>query len=61
MPPATIHPNRDMGNSEVDATSAAKGLSITSQVLLRPNLSGGEYQVHTDEGDIVRSVRRENV
>jgi hypothetical protein len=61
IPRASFHPNRDIGTSEVDATSATKGLSITSQVLLRPNVSEGEYVVDTDEGNIVRSVRRENV
>jgi PKD repeat protein len=59
MPRATFHPTRDTGSSEVDA--GAKGLTINSQVLLRPNLSEGQYLVHTDEGDIIRSVRRENV
>jgi hypothetical protein len=61
VPRASFHPNLDMGSSEVDATATAKGLSITSQVLMRPNLSKGQYVVHTDEGNIVRSVRRENV
>jgi hypothetical protein len=61
VPRASFHPNRDMGTSEVDATSATKGLSITSQVLLRPNVSEGQYVVDTDDGNIVRSVRRENV
>ena len=61
VPRATFHPNLDMGSSEVDTAAATKGLSITSQVLMRPNLSEGQYVVHTDEGNIVRSVRRENV
>ncbi|MEK6283266.1 MAG: PKD domain-containing protein [Acidobacteriota bacterium] len=59
VPRATFHANRDTGNSEVDA--GAKGLSINSQVLLRPNVSEGHYLVHSDEPNIVRSVRRENV
>jgi PKD repeat protein len=61
VPRASLHPNLDMGTAEVDATAATKGLSITSQVLMRPNLSGGQYSVQADEGNIVRSVRRENV
>ena len=61
VPRASFHPNLDMGSSEVDATATTKGLSITSQVLMRPNLSEGQYVVQTDEGNIVRSVRRENV
>jgi hypothetical protein len=61
VPRASFHPNLDMGSAEVDATATTKGLTITSQVLMRPNLSEGQYLVHTDEGNIVRSVRRENV
>jgi hypothetical protein len=61
VPRPSFHPNLDMGSSEVDSTAATKGLSITSQVLMRPNLSEGQYRVHTDKGNIVRSVRRENV
>lgn len=61
VPRASFHPNLDMGSAEVDATATTKGLSITSQVLMRPNLSEGQYVVQTDEGNIVRSVRRENV
>ncbi len=57
-PRTTFHATRDPGDAEVD--TAAKGLEISSQVLLRPNVSDAEYLVHSDEA-IVRSVRRENV
>lgn len=57
-PRTTFHANRDPGDAEVD--TAAKGLEISSQVLLRPNVSDAQYLVHSDNA-IVRSVRRENV
>lgn len=57
-PRTTFHANRDPGEAEVDA--AAKGLEISSQVLLRPNVSDAQYLVHSDDA-IVRSVRRDNV
>jgi hypothetical protein len=57
-PRTTFHVNRDPGDAEVD--SAAKGLEISSQVLLRPNVSDAQYLVRSDDA-IVRSVRRDNV
>jgi PKD repeat protein len=57
-PRTTFHATRDPGDAEVD--SAAKGLEISSQVLLRPNVSDAQYLVYSDDA-IVRSVRRENV
>ena len=59
VPRTTFHANRDMGSSELDPES--RGLSINSEVLLRRNVAEGQYMVHTDEPNIVRSVRRENV
>jgi hypothetical protein len=57
-PRATFRSIPDVGGADVN--DGMQALAITSQVLLRPNLATAEYEVHTDEAEFVRSVRREN-
>jgi PKD repeat protein len=59
VPKVMMYPNVDPGTSDLDA--GAKGLEINTQVLMRPDVSNAHYLVHSPEGDLVRSVRRENV
>jgi PKD repeat protein len=58
-PRPMLYPNVDMGSSTLD--DGGKGLEVNTQVLMRPDVSNARYVVKADEGDLVRSVRRENV
>ena len=58
MPRPTFRSRKDSGASEVD--QEGKPLSIESQILLKPNITDGQYLVGTDEGNLIQSVRREN-
>ena len=57
-PRAIIRSCPDAGAAEVN--DGMQPLAINSQVLLRPNIGAAEYEVHTDEANFVRSVRREH-
>lgn len=56
-PRPTIHTLPDLGTATV---SDATGLSIDTNVVLRPNVLQGEHLVTSDAG-VVKNVRRENV
>ena len=56
-PSPTIHTLPDLGTATVNH---ATGLSIDTNVVLRPNLLQGEHLVSSDAG-VVKNVRRENV
>lgn len=56
-PRPTIHTLPDLGTATV---SDATGLSIDTNVVLRPNVLQGEHLVSSDAG-VVKNVRRENV
>ena len=49
----------DSGTGEVN--DGMTPLRISAQVVLNPNVAGGQYVVSTDESGFVRSVRRGNV
>jgi hypothetical protein len=49
----------DAGSSDVNG--GLQELSIDLKIVLDPNVSDGQYLVFTDERNVVRSVRRENV
>jgi hypothetical protein len=58
VPPPTFRSRSDAGSSQVD--QEGKPLAIESQILLKPNIAEGKYRVGTDEGNLIRSVKREN-
>ena len=58
-PRPSVRAFADTGEGEVIA--GAKGLAIDSEVILRPNISEGEYLIHTDDPNLVKKLRRENV
>lgn len=57
-PRAIIRSCPDAGAADVN--DGMQPLAINSQVLLRPNIAAAQYEVHTDEANFVRSVRREH-
>jgi hypothetical protein len=59
VPKVMMYPNIDPGSSDLDA--GANGLEINTQVLMRPDVSNAHYLVQSTEGDLIRTVRRENV
>jgi hypothetical protein len=54
----TFRAFKDAGGSHIGG--GLRDLTINSQVILRPNLSEGEYLVYTEEVDVVKSLRRED-
>lgn len=58
VPRPTFRAFADAGASEIGG--GLRDLAIDSEVILRPNISEGQYLVYTEEADVVKSLRRED-
>jgi hypothetical protein len=58
-PHPTFHCRPDEGDSDVN--DGVHGLAVEAQIILSPNIAAGDYQVTTDEANLVRQIRRHNV